>query len=101
MSYTAIDAGLVRQKNSFGKCYLDLINLTTILALQFLFHFSTSQVQVPNSGWHKFDALQNASVLPQFPFTEQQFPGVLPRQMAPTDEAAPHFPSVEGALQVP
>lgn len=49
-------------------------------------------VHVPNPGWQRFDTPQKAGVLPQLPFTEQQFPNVVPLQVAPF---APHLPSVE------
>jgi hypothetical protein len=58
-------------------------------------------VQVPKFGWHKFEVAQKAAELPQFPFTEQQFPKELPRHMAFTVEADPHFPSVETGVHVP
>jgi len=51
-------------------------------------------VQVPKPACHRFVVPQKAGVLPQFPFTEQQFPNVLPLQVAPL-MFAPHFPSVE------
>lgn len=50
-------------------------------------------VQVPKLGWQRFETAQNAGVLPQFPFTEQQDPNELPVQVAPVVEAEPHFPS--------
>ena len=44
---------------------------------------------------------QKAAVLPQLPLTEQQSPNVLPRHIAPTVDADPHFPSSETGVHVP
>lgn len=66
-------------------------------------HFPSVEtgVQVPKLDWHRFETAQKAGVFPQFPFTEQQSPKELPRHIAFTVEAEPHFLSVETGVQVP
>jgi len=60
-----------------------------------------AEVQVPNIGWHWFEAAQNAAELPQLPFTEQQSPKELPTHIAFVLDAAPHFQSVDVGVQIP
>ena len=56
---------------------------------------------MPKVGWHRLATAQKAAVLPQFPFTEQQFPNVLLVQEAFEADAEPHFPSILIGEHVP
>ena len=53
--------------------------------------FPSEKAQVPKDGWHP--SLQYAAVVPQNPFSEQQFPKLEVKQVAFVDDLEPQLAS--------